>query len=116
MCFLGVVDLDLSLSPDAFGLRAFDTSKPLTRMLPGSSPCELRLMLPDSDSGPDGFHDVIIENLAATPTWRSYFSRGCDFTSPTMAEGCIQDYVMALEGSGVAPSFRSSSTGVGVSA
>ena len=31
---LGVVDLDLSISPDAFGLRAFDVSKPLTRMLP----------------------------------------------------------------------------------
>ena len=29
MCSLGVVDLDLSLSPDAFGLRAFDSSKPL---------------------------------------------------------------------------------------
>ena len=24
LCSLGVVDLDLSLSPDAFGLRAFD--------------------------------------------------------------------------------------------
>ena len=29
---------DLSVSPDAFGLWAFDVSKPLTRMLPGSSP------------------------------------------------------------------------------
>ena len=27
LCSLGVVDLDLSLSPDAFGLRAFDLSK-----------------------------------------------------------------------------------------
>ena len=62
LCSLGVVDLDLSLSPDAFGLRAFDTSKPLTHMLPGSSPCELQLMLPDSDIGSEGFHDVIIEN------------------------------------------------------
>ena len=55
MCSLGVVDLDLSLSPDAFGLLAFDSTKPLTRMLPGSSPCELRLMLPDSKLGTDGF-------------------------------------------------------------
>ena len=47
MCSLGVVDLDLSISPDAFGLRAFDHEKPLTRMLPGSTPCELRLMLHD---------------------------------------------------------------------
>ena len=30
MCSLGVVDLDLSLSPDTFGLRAFDSKKPLT--------------------------------------------------------------------------------------
>ena len=35
LCSLGVVDLDLSLSPDAFGLRAFDSKKLLTRMLPG---------------------------------------------------------------------------------
>ena len=45
LCSLGVVDLDLSLLPDAFGLRAFDSQKPLTWMLPGSSPCELRLSL-----------------------------------------------------------------------
>ena len=41
MLSLGVMDLDLSISPDAFGLRAFDHKKPLTRMLPGSTPCEL---------------------------------------------------------------------------
>ena len=35
LCLLGLMDLDLSLSPDAFGLRAFDSKKPLTRMLPG---------------------------------------------------------------------------------
>ena len=29
MYSLGVVDLDLSLSPDAFGLRAFDSGKPI---------------------------------------------------------------------------------------
>ena len=29
----GVMDLDLSISPDAFGLRAFDITKPLTCML-----------------------------------------------------------------------------------
>ena len=54
MCSLGVVDLDLLLSPDAFGLQAFDSTKPLTRMLLGSSPCELRLMLPDTKLGTDG--------------------------------------------------------------
>ena len=65
---LGVMDLDLSISPDVFGLRAFDAEQPVTRMLPGSSPCELRLMLPDDKLGIDGFHDVLIENLPATPT------------------------------------------------
>ena len=81
LCSLGVVDLDLSLSLDAFGLRAFDPTKPLTHMLPGSSPCELRLMLPDGDVGPEGFHDVIIENLAVSPTLRSRHIAPTDMTS-----------------------------------
>ena len=61
---LGVMDLDLSISPDVYGLWAF------AQMLPGSTPCELRLMLPDAKLGIDGFHDIIIENLTASPTWR----------------------------------------------
>ena len=73
MYSLGVMNLDLSISPDVFGLRAFDDTKPVTRMLPGSSPCELRLMLPDDKLGNDEFHDVIIENLSGTPTWRSSY-------------------------------------------
>ena len=36
---LGVVDLDLLLSPDVFGLLAFDDKLPLARMLPGSNLC-----------------------------------------------------------------------------
>ena len=52
MLSLGVVDLDLPISPDAFGLRAFDVSKPLTRMLPGSSRNELRLLIPDLGIAP----------------------------------------------------------------
>ena len=64
---LVVVDLDLSLSPNIFGLQAFDSTLPLTRMLPGSSPCELRLLLPDSSK--DGFHDLVVENLSASPMW-----------------------------------------------
>ena len=73
MYLLGVMDLDLSISPDVFGLQAFDNTKPVTRMLPGSSPCELRLMVPDDKLGKDGFHDVMIENLSGTPTWRSSY-------------------------------------------
>ena len=37
MYSLGVTDLDLSISPDVFSLRAFDKTKAVTRMLPGSS-------------------------------------------------------------------------------
>ena len=78
---LGVVDLDLSLSPDVFGLKAFDDSLLITRMLPGSSPCELRLLLPDSKIGTDGFHDVIVENLSASSTWRSRHVSPSDVTA-----------------------------------
>ena len=81
MYSLGVMDLDLSISPDVFGLRAFDAEQSVKRMLPGSSPCELRLMLPDDRLGIDGFHDVLIENLSATPTWRSSHVAPADMTS-----------------------------------
>ena len=81
LCSLGVVDLDLSLSPDVFGLRAFDSKLPLTRMMPGSNPCELRLMLPNSTMGADGFHDMVIENLSASPTWRSSHASTADVMS-----------------------------------
>ena len=81
LCSLGVVDLDSSLLPDAFGLRAFDSTKPLTQMLPGSFPCELRPMLPDSSLGTDGFHDVVIENLSASPARRLSHVSPADVTS-----------------------------------
>ena len=81
MLSLGVIYLDFSILPDAFGLRAFDHEKPLTRMLPASTPCELRLMLPNSTMGSDGFHDVVIENLDATPDWRSSYVSLSDMTA-----------------------------------
>ena len=71
LCSLGVVDLDLSVCPDVFGLKAFDVRMPVTRMLPGSSPCELRLLIPDTNIGQDRFHDVVVENLIGSSTWRS---------------------------------------------
>ena len=71
LCSLGVVDLDLSVCPDLFGLKAFDVKMPVTRMLPGSSPCELRLLIPDTNIGQDGFHDVVVEILIRSSTWRS---------------------------------------------
>ena len=72
---------DISLSPEAFGLRAFDSKKSLMRMLPGSSPCELQLMLPDSQLGTDGFHDVLVDNLSASPSWRSSHISPADVTA-----------------------------------
>ena len=81
MYSLGVMDLDLSISPDVFGLRTFDNTKLVTRMLPGSSPCELRLMLPDGKLGNDGFYDVVIENMSGTPTWRSSYVSPAEVTS-----------------------------------
>ena len=78
---LGVMDLDLSISPDVFGLRAFDNTKPVTRMLPGSSPCELRLVVPDDKLGKDGFHDVLIENLSGTLTLRSSLVSPAEITT-----------------------------------
>ena len=78
---LGVMDLDLSISPDVFGLRAFDKDSPIAWMLPGSTPCEHRLMLPDAKLGIDGFHDIIIENLTASPTWRSSHISQADITA-----------------------------------
>ena len=65
------VDLDLTVCPDVFALRAFDEKMPVTRKLPGSSPCELRLLIPDTNIGQDGFHDVVVENLIGSSTWRS---------------------------------------------
>ena len=35
---LGVMDLDLSISPDVFGLRAFNEDSPITRMLRDQRP------------------------------------------------------------------------------
>ena len=81
MYSLGVTDLDFSISPDVFGLRAFDKTKPVTTMLPSSSPCEQRLMVPDDKLGKDGFHDVIIENLSGTPSWRSSYVSPAEVTS-----------------------------------
>ena len=71
LCSLGVVDLDLTVCPDVFGLRALDEKMPVTRMLPGASQCDLRLLIPDARIGQEGFHEVVIEKLIGTSTWRS---------------------------------------------
>ena len=110
MYSLGVMDLDLSISPDVFGLRAFDADRPVTRMLPGSSPCELRLMLPDAKLGIDGFHDVIIENLAAMPCAGGHY-----LIAPTLAEGYIQHPTTLGVGCRASPPRCPEKSGQGVS-
>ena len=114
---LGVMDLDSSISPDVFGLRAFDIDSPIARMLPGSTPCELRPMLLDAKLGIDGFHDIIIDNLTASPPWRSsHISQGgCCSATPAMAEGCIQNIVSSGAGRGAPPSGRQEEIGRGIS-
>ena len=100
---LSVVDLDLSIAPDMFGLRAFDVAKPLTRMLPGQFANELRLMIPDLGIAPEGFHKIMIEDLAATPTWRSQCLLPGDFSPQTVAESLVPNDEETLNGYGAAP-------------
>ena len=52
-------------------VRSKGERMPVTRMLPDSSPCELRLLIPDTKIGQDGFHDVVVENLIGSSTWPS---------------------------------------------
>ena len=75
---LGVLDLDLTVCPDVFDLTAFDDEMPVTRMLPGSGQCDLRLLIPDAGIGQKGFHDVVIENLLGTSNWRANFVTPAD--------------------------------------
>ena len=96
---LGVMDLDLTVCPDAFGLRAFDEKRPVTRMLPGSSPCDLRLLIPDSGIGQDGFHDVVMERDIDMAV-EIRLARGCDRTTPPLATGGVSSYEGAQCGDG----------------
>ena len=59
----------------------FEVAKPLTRMQPGQFPNELRLMIPDLGIAPEGFHDIVIADLSATPAWRSHHLLPGDVTS-----------------------------------
>ena len=59
-------------------LKAFDDEMPVTRMLLGSGPCDLRLLIPDAGIGQKGFHDVVIENLLGTSDWRANFVTPAD--------------------------------------
>ena len=69
---LGVVDLNTSIVPDVFGLRAFASREPISRMLPGQFPNELRVLILDAAATPVDFHDIIMSDLHATSAWRAH--------------------------------------------
>ena len=78
---LGVVDMDTSIIPDVFGLRAFDRREPMVWVLPGDFSNTVRVLVPDATATPVGFHDVMIENLSNTPDYRSRLVSARDITS-----------------------------------
>ena len=68
---LGVVDLDTSISPDVFGIRAFDSREPVVLMLPGDFRNLVCVLVRDATAGPMGFHYIILEHLAGTPDYHA---------------------------------------------
>ena len=91
LCSLGVVDWDLSLCLDVFGLKAFDENMPITRMLPGSSPCGLKTTPPGykhwkgrfsrcSGGEPNRIIDMAI---------KAWLTVRCNSTTPTLAKSRI---------------------------
>ena len=114
---LGVLDLDLTVCPDVFGLKAFDDEMPVTRMLPGSGQCDLRLLIPDAGIGQKGFHDVVIENLLGTSNWRANFVTPADVIGlrqrwpkavfQVMRERCVEmEDMRRLAYTGNEPAYR----------
>ena len=59
----GVVTLDTTVVPDILGLHAFDKWAPVVRLLPGEFSNMVRVLVPDVNAEPVGFHDVLVENL-----------------------------------------------------
>ena len=78
---LGVVDLDTSLMPDMFSLRAFDSREPVVRVLPGEFLNTIRVLVPGATAMPIGFYDVMLENLANTPDHRARSISPADITT-----------------------------------
>ena len=85
LCSLGVVDLELSLCPDVFG-REDAHYKDVAGFQPLR---ELTLLLPDTNIGKDGFHDVVVENLIGSSTWRSRHVSPSDVIAPRRRESRV---------------------------
>ena len=60
----GVVVLDTTVVPDVIGLHAFHEEAALVRVLPGASKNIVRVLVPDDRTALQGFHDLLIEDLA----------------------------------------------------
>ena len=78
---IGVVDIDTSIMPDVFGLRAFDSGEPVVWVLPGAFGNTVRVLVPDDTAASIGFHDVILENLTNIPDYRARLISPRDITS-----------------------------------
>ena len=61
---LGVVVLDTTVVLDVIGLHAFHEEAELVRELPGASKNIVRVLVPDDRAAPQGFHDLLIEDLS----------------------------------------------------
>ena len=61
---LGVVDLDTSIIPDVFGLRAFAPWEPISLMLRGQFKNTLWVLVTDAAASPVNFHDIVLEDYA----------------------------------------------------
>ena len=74
-------------------------------------------MLPDSKLGTDGFHDVLIDNLATSPSWRSSHISPADVTAlrRRWLKAVFRTMQATGEGSGAPPQRCSSSIGPGIS-
>ena len=106
---LGVVDLDISMMPDVFGLRVFVSREPVVRVLPGDFRNLVCVLVPDATAAPIGFHNIIIEDLSGTPDYRARRIVHGDVSS--LRRRCIDAVTVSIvmrassagEGPGLAP-------------
>ena len=61
--------LDTAVVPNIFGLHAFDSRELVVRVLPGEFSNTVRMLVPDVNAEPVGFHDVLVDNLLNTPDY-----------------------------------------------
>ena len=67
--------------PDVFGLRAFDSREPISRMLPGQFTNELCVLIPDVGATLVDFYDIIMSDMRASPAWPTCRIMPSDVTS-----------------------------------